>query len=242
MWSYEAAPSSSRKRMTPKCGRDRKGYTHIDNAIYPFVGPEIPRCAWCGSPHMSILPWFQRSTRQASWIVSCHNRLRQRTGRSGCSAWAWTSTRRSCQEVRVSVPCSEQNPKHWDWSGGGNYETSTSEVCLLARWIISDRKNSWKYTYLLAVSLSSGSPWLYSGFGGVVSPGKGGKWVERALSRWCTSQAWRWFLMNFVSALAYAIPFSLKSESPPILPWTLSTDSPCLVIQICRGARLKFKR
>lgn len=36
---------------------------------------------------------------------------------------------------------------------------------------------------LLGDSLLLGSPWLYSGFGGVVSPGKGGKCVERALSR-----------------------------------------------------------
>lgn len=48
--------------------------------------------------------------------------------------------------------------------------------------------------------------------------------------------------ISFGSAAAYFLPCGDSSASPPILPETLYSDSPCLVKKMARGVRCKFMR
>ena len=87
--------------------------------------------------------------------------------------------------------------------------------------------------------------WLpppYAGLGGEASPGRGGKWVCFARSACRMSHSRRWALINVVKSAAYLRPVEERVLSPPIFPDRLSMDSPWRVIQIWRGARLKFRR
>lgn len=52
-------------------------------------------------------------------------------------------------------------------------------------------------------------------------------------------------MLSFISlgkAAAYFLPLSERFESPPILPETLYSDSPCLVRNIALGVRCRFMR